>query len=67
MKYKNIYYSIQKKEDIPHVNTKNSWKEKNFPTIRVVPGEKKIHGSSTVMSNYHYRMDTNMGGGNCTL
>ena len=41
MNYKKKHDHIQKKEDVPYVNIKLSWKENISPTINVVPGKKK--------------------------
>ena len=61
MKYKNRYHNIQNKEYVPHVNI-IMWLKGENPTIHLVPGKESICIRSTVMSQYHYRFGSNMGG-----
>ena len=66
-KYRTKHYRIQKKENVLHKDIKMGWCSKHFPNIAVVEGKKKIRGSSTVLSHYHYRADPLLGEGKCAM
>jgi len=44
-----------------------TWDRSKFPALNIAEGRKKIHGSGTVLSHYHYRFDPDIGYGKCAM
>ena len=66
-KYTKKKYYIQNNTDVLHSNVKMTWDRSKFPALNVPEGRKKIHGSGTVLSHYHYRFDPDIGYGKCAM
>ena len=66
-KFQSTHYHLQKKEDVQHKDVKMAWNNMLFPSLNIAENRKKIHGSTGIMSRYHFRVDPDLGQGKCTL
>jgi hypothetical protein len=66
-KYTSKKYFVQKKEDVPFHNLKMTWSKSCFKSIKVADGRSKVRGCETVISHYHYRVDSKLGEGKCLM
>jgi hypothetical protein len=66
-KFMSKHYHVQEKKNVPNPDVKMTWTNSCFKSLNIADGRSQVHGSATVLSHYHYRMDPMLGENKCLL